>query len=111
MKKSRNKKRTAHRTYSKAPTKFGVLRWIIAGLIIFILMVFLTGNKSLIKLFFLHQQKDDLQQQKQELLEQNAQLKDEIKKLETDDKYIEKIARERYNMKKKDEEVYVVEPK
>ncbi len=111
MKKSRNKKRTAHWTYSKAPTKFGVLRWIIAGLIIFILMVFLTGNKSLIKLFFLHQQKDDLQQQKQELLEQNAQLKDEIKKLETDDKYIEKIARERYNMKKKDEEVYVVEPK
>jgi cell division protein DivIC len=110
MIKTKNKKRVNRRTYRKTPMKFGVLRWVIAGIIIFILVAFLTGNKSLFKLYFLHQQKQELQKQKEELLDQNAQLKDEIKKLQTDDKYIEKIARERYNMKKKDEDVYVVEP-
>ena len=34
----------------------------------------------------------------------------EIEKLRNDPEYIEKVAREKYNMKKKNEEVHIVEP-
>lgn len=52
-----------------------------------------------------------MQQQKEELIRQQQELEIEIHKLKNDLEYNEQIAREKYNMKKKNEEVYIVEPK
>lgn len=45
------------------------------------------------------------------MIQQNQQLREEIDKLQKDDEYIEKLAREKYNMKKESEEVYIIESK
>jgi len=76
-----------------------------------IAFVFLSGNRSLLKLHSLYKEKENLEAKKEALLKQNQELKEEIKKLEHDDQYIEKVAREKYNMKKDGEEVYLIEEK
>lgn len=112
MNKTTYKKKSSPGGYRKAPGKRpGILRWVLAGLFLAIFLIFFTGNKSLIKLYSLHQQKEKLKQQKQELLKTNKELREEIDKLKNDKKYIEKMAREKYNMKKKNEDVYMVEPR
>ena len=76
-----------------------------------IAFVFLSGNRSLLKLHSLYKEKENLEVKKGDLIKQNQELKEEIKKLKNDDQYIEKVAREKYNMKKDGEEVYLIEEK
>lgn len=76
-----------------------------------IAFVFLSGNRSLLKLHSLYREKENLEVEKGTLLKQNQELKEEIKKLKDDEQYIEKVAREKYNMKKDGEEVYLIEEK
>ncbi len=65
----------------------------------------------MIKLFSLRQDRNQLLQQKERLLRQNDSLQKEIEKLKHDNEYLEKIAREKYNMKKDKEEIYRIEGK
>jgi len=88
-----------------------ILRWISGIIVLIILFIFLTGNRSLLKLYSLHQEHNKLKVQKEKLLEQQQSLEQEIEKLKTDKDYMEKVAREKYNMKKEDEEVYIIESK
>ena len=88
-----------------------ILRWVSGIIVLIILFIFLTGNRSLLKLHSLHQEYNKLKVQKEKLLEQQKSLEQEIEKLKTDQDYMEKVAREKYNMKKKDEEVYIIESK
>jgi cell division protein FtsB len=97
--------------YQQRPRKGRkIIRWIVAIVILVILFIFLSGNRSLFKLYSLRLDKNKLQQQKQDLIERQKNLETEIDKLENDPDYIEKKAREKYNMKKEYEEVYIAEP-
>ncbi len=87
----------------------GKLAFIVTILIVFaVVILFLSGSRGTLHLFRLHQDKkqliheiDSLRQKKQEL--------DSIRhRLKNDPVYIEKIAREQYNMKKEGEEVYEI---
>lgn len=71
---------------------------------------FLTGPKSLFKLYSLHQTRQALLQEKERLQKENQALKEEIQKLKQDPREIERVAREKYNLKKKNEDVYIIDP-
>jgi cell division protein FtsB len=105
------KKRKAIRYRQQTPKGKRVLRWIIGIIILVILFIFLSGNRSLIKLYSLHLENDKLEQQREELLRRQKDLEIEIDKLKNDPEHIEGVAREKYNMKKENEEVHIVEPK
>lgn len=80
-------------------------------LVLFALAItFLTGNKNLFTLYSLRQTKHQLQVEKQQLINENRELNEQIEKLETDLEFIEKQAREKYNLKRKNEKVYIVSP-
>lgn len=96
---------------SESKRKRKTITWIISILALMLVLVFFTGSKSMIKLFSLRQERNQLLQQKEELLRQNDSLQKEIEKLKHDNQYLEKIAREKYNMKKEKEEVYIIEGK
>ena len=93
------------------PPSLKLLRWFALAVVVVIFVVFFTGNRSIFKLIALHNQKTRLEQQKVRLQEEQKELEEEIDKLKNDPKYIEKIAREKYKMRKKGEEVYEIEPK
>ncbi len=88
-----------------------LLRWVVLAIIVLVFLVFFTGNRSLFKLISLHNQKTRLEQQKVRLEQERKELEEEIEKLKNDPEYIERIAREKYKMRKKGEEVYEIEPK
>ncbi|MFZ0390059.1 MAG: septum formation initiator family protein [Calditrichia bacterium] len=108
---------TRSRKYTRRPVK-GARKnrkpffWLLLAFIaISLAIVFLSGNQSLIRLYQLRQEKQALEQQKTQIGQDNQDLKEQIEKLQKDDEYIEKVAREKYNMKKKNEDVYVITPK
>ncbi|GAB4369032.1 MAG: hypothetical protein Kow0042_10510 [Calditrichia bacterium] len=92
----------------KASRKRGILRWIIMAFLVALFVIFFTGSRSLIELYSLNRERNELIQKKEYLLMQNEQLNEEIQKLQSDEDYIEKIAREKFNMKKKNEDVYLI---
>jgi cell division protein FtsB len=105
------KKSSSRAQNSLLSNKHKRLPWIILGVIILLLsFAFLTGSKSLFNLYSLYWQRNELLQEKERLEAENKQLKEEIEKLQNDMKYIEKMAREKYNLKREDEEVYKVTP-
>ena len=73
-----------------------------------LVIFFATGQRGTIQFVSFSKQKSDLENEIKTLEEKNKQLKIEKEKIETDPAYIEKIAREKYKMKKKDEKVYQV---
>ena len=91
--------------------KKGVIRWVLMFLFVFLGAVFLMGNRSVIDLFELKHQSKQLTEQEQQLVQEKEALKNEIDKLQNDKKYIEKVAREKYNMKKEKESVYHIKKK
>ncbi|NOX36155.1 MAG: septum formation initiator family protein [Calditrichaeota bacterium] len=95
----------------KSPLHRQTLRWLLFILLLLTGIFFFTGPRSVFKLYMLYQERENLKRDKQALIQENQQLKEKIKKLESDLEYIEKIAREKYNLKKENEEVYLVEPK
>jgi cell division protein FtsB len=104
-------KRSA-RTYRSRPPRIKRLwRWVLGIIVTIILVIFLSGNRSLIKLYSLHNQKQNLEKQKEAVIKQKQQLEEEIEKLKNDDEHLEEEARKTYNMKKEKEEDYRVVPK
>jgi len=74
-------------------------------------ITFFTGPRSLIHLYLLYNKREKLRLQKQLLLQEKQQLQAEAHRLETDSQYILRIAREKYNLKKKNEKIIVVKPR
>jgi cell division protein FtsB len=109
-----NKKRIRkykNRQYSSKEKGSYLKRMVIAiffSFFLFLIYVFFTGSKSVLKLYTLHQQKNELATERDRLKLENEQLEEEIKKLQTDKRYIEEVARKRYNFKKENEVVYAV---
>jgi cell division protein DivIC len=98
-----------NRRYLSNPAGKKIWKWLILGFMVILLFIFFTGSQSLLKLFSLNNERNQLQKQKEELIKQNDSLLQEIEKLKKDDKYLEKVAREKYNMKKEKEDIFVVE--
>lgn len=73
--------------------------------------IFLFGNHGLIRYFQLLRRKNELVRQIAELKEEQAGLQNEIDMLQNNYRYIEKIAREKYQMGKDGEKIYfMIEP-
>lgn len=105
-------KRTIHsKTGSALSKKHKRLPWIVLGTVLLLLLfAFFTGGKSLFNLYSLYDERNQLIRDKERLEAENKQLKEEIEKLRKDMEYIEKVAREKYNLKRDDEEVFKVVP-
>ncbi len=74
-----------------------------------IITVFLFADRGTLLLYKSNSNKEQLESEIKELEKKRDRLLIEKDRLENDPKYIEKIAREKYQMKKKDEKVYQVE--
>jgi cell division protein DivIC len=81
---------------------------IIFGSVALILIFFASGPRGSYQLLKFTYQKHELELEIKKLQQKRAELERIKKKIETDPAYIEKIAREKYKMKKKDEQVYQV---
>ncbi len=73
-----------------------------------IYFLFFAGSHNIVRYFRQKSQKDALRKDIDSLMVQKSRLKSEAERLRNDPDYIEKIAREKYNMKKKDEKVYKI---
>ncbi|MHB2149068.1 FtsB family cell division protein [Calditrichota bacterium LG25] len=100
----KTKKRKRNKTTPKNILK------ILIGFFIFavIYLLFFSGPRSVIQYFRQTTYKKSLQKEIQSLKNEKQSLKKEAERLKNDLDYIEKIAREKYNMKKKDEKVYKI---
>jgi cell division protein FtsB len=73
-----------------------------------LLIIFLFGDHGLYQLYRLKRERAEIQQKIEELRAEKLQLEAQKTRLETDYKYIEELAREKYRMAKKGEKVYKV---
>lgn len=102
-------------TTKKTRTKQKKLKWrpryffLIAG-ILFLSYIFLLGNHGLIRYYQLQKRKEELIQQINFLKQEQARLQKEIDMLTNNYRYIEKIAREKYQMGKEGEKIYFMIP-
>jgi len=78
-----------------------------AGVLILIL-IFFSGSRNAYQYLKVKKDKSLLEQEIQELQLKKTELDSELTRLNSDPDYVEKIAREKYNMKKKGEKVYKV---
>jgi cell division protein DivIC len=99
---------TAITKYTKLVNKHAGL-FTLAAVALVIIAIFLFADRGLIHFYNSYRDKENLLQEIEKLEKKKEQLLIEINKLENDPKEIEKIAREKYNMKKKDEKIYQVE--
>ena len=80
---------------------------IIIALII-VALIFITGSRGTYQLYKFKQKKAELEAEVNRLENEKISLQDTKDKIENDPEYIEKIAREKYKMKKKEEKVYQI---
>ncbi len=76
--------------------------------LIIVAAVFITGSRGTFQLYKFSKTKLDLKNEIEALETEKAKLENMKSKIETDPEYIEKIAREKYKMKKKEEKVYEI---
>ena len=74
--------------------------------VILLSSIFLFGNHGLIRYFQLERRKQELIHQITALKEEQEKLQKEIEMLQNNYRYIEKIAREKYQMGKDGEKIY-----
>jgi len=103
---SRNRKINA--VFSQIKRKKRLKQVLILLAICITVMFFASGSRGTIQLVRFMKQKQDLEQEIQQLEQEKKALEIEKDKIENDPEYIEKIAREKYKMKKKDEQVYQI---
>ena len=73
------------------------------------ILLLLFSDRGFIALWNLKKEKIEIQEDINSLRQQIASLEKEAEKLEFDEKYIEKIAREKFRMSKPGEKVFKVE--
>lgn len=89
---------------------FKRLYWILGSLfgIAIFLIFFVIGDYGLYQIYQLHKQKNSIETNIDRLKGEQDSLRRESSRLESDLKYIEKLARERYRMARKGEKVFRV---
>ena len=83
-------------------------KWLLAILTVFGLVIFLFNDLGLLKWYSLRQERIRVQYEIDELIEREIYLTEEISKIKSDDTYLEKIAREKFQMVKPGEKVFRV---
>jgi len=78
------------------------------AILILVAIVFITGSRGTLQLYKFSKQEKDLKHEIEALDDEKSKLEKIKSSLETDPEYIEKIAREKYKMKKKEEKVYEI---
>ena len=82
----------------------------ILGIILLLWVVFAPSHSAL-EYHRIKKELKDVIARNKELATQNSELQEEIDRLKTDKVYLEKIARERYGLIKKNEIIYQFKPK
>ena len=77
-------------------------------ILILVATVFITGSRGTLQLYKFNKQKQDLEKEIETLEGDKSKLEKIKSNLENDPEYIEKVAREKYKMKKKEEKVYEI---
>jgi len=80
----------------------------LAALTIFGLGIFVFNDLGLLKWYSLRKERIRIQYEIDELIQRESHLTQEIVKIKSDDTYLEKIARERFQMVKPGEKVFRV---
>ncbi|HVO23328.1 MAG TPA: septum formation initiator family protein [Candidatus Margulisiibacteriota bacterium] len=90
------------------PRKYkGTLAAGVVGLILFVIAA-VFGGHGLVHLQRMRSEQQELEHLAFNLQQQNEQLRQQIRRLQSDDAYIEKLARERLGLVKHDEVIYRV---
>src|SRR5262249_46568095 len=86
--------------------------WLIAGVAALLLCVVaaICGDHGLVHLLRMRGEQRDLERMAFDLGQRNEQLRERVRRLQSDDRYIEKLARERLGLAKKGELIYRVLP-
>ncbi len=81
---------------------------VLTGIVLLLLMMWVLFAPGSGYLYYRSSQKElaAVQQENARLEQNNAALRQEIERLKTDEAYIEKVAREKHGLLKKDERVY-----
>ncbi len=82
--------------------------WLLCGILLYLAYTYLGGSSGLIQLWRLKQRHSSLQQEITALQVTQDSLRQVIHLLEHDTTYIEKVARERYQMGKPGETIYTI---
>jgi cell division protein FtsB len=77
-----------------------------AGVILFILYFTIFGERGLLRIYHLNQEKEEVQKRATALQLENDQLKREIEALKSDRRYLESIARKDFGLVRKNEIIY-----
>jgi cell division protein FtsB len=77
-----------------------------AGFILLFLSFTIFGERGLLRIFHLNQEKEDLQKHAALIRAENEQLKREIEALKTDRRYLESLARKDFGLVRKNEVIY-----
>ncbi len=77
-----------------------------AGVILFILYFTIFGERGLLRIYHLTQDKKQIEERAAALQAENDQLKREIEALKTDRRYLESIARKDFGLVRKNEIIY-----
>ena len=77
-----------------------------AGFILLFLSFTIFGERGLLRIYHLNQEKDDILARATQLKAENDQLKREIEALKTDRRYIESLARKDFGLVRKNEIIY-----
>ena len=83
-------------------------RWLLAIISIFGLGLFIFDDLGLLKWYSLRKERIRIQYEIDELIQRESHLTEEIFKIASDDIYLEKIAREKFQMVKPGEKVFRV---
>ena len=83
-------------------------KWLLAILTVFGLVIFLFNDLGLLKWYSLRQERIRIQYEIDELIKRETHLTEEISKIKSDDTYLEKIARGKFQMVKPGEKVFRV---
>lgn len=103
-------KKTKLRSKHKRKIPNRKLRYLILSIVIFLLYIFIQGDQGLLKYIKLQQEKKLLLKQIEELKKEHNDLINEIDLLTNNYRYIEKNVRERLQMGKKGEKIYILTP-
>jgi len=77
-----------------------------AGAILFIMFFTIFGDRGLLRIYQLDQEKQDIKKRLEDLKIENEKLKREIEALKTDRRYLESIARKDFGMVRQNETIY-----
>ncbi|MBT5077409.1 MAG: septum formation initiator family protein [Candidatus Marinimicrobia bacterium] len=83
-------------------------QWLLAAITIFGLGIFVFNDLGLLKWYSLRREGIRIQYEIDDLIQRESHLTEEIAKINSDDTYLEKIAREKFQMVKPGEKVFRV---